>query len=78
MTDKAIAFPRPEADRVEAYLALVDSGAEFVDPRLTQLRALFSDDQRARLVAQLCADSARTTKRADALETQMRIWRTKR
>jgi hypothetical protein len=74
MTDRAIAFPQPQIDRVDLYLALVDSGAEFSDPRLAQLREQLTASERARLVAQLRADSARTTKRADAL----RIWRTKR
>jgi hypothetical protein len=78
MTNKVVAFPPPQVDLVDVYLALVDSGAEFDDPRLIELRTLLSDDQRARLIAQLRADSTVTTRRANALEAQMRIWRTKR
>jgi hypothetical protein len=77
-TDKVVVFPPPEVDLVDVYLALLDSGAEFEHPRLAELRALLSEDERARLVAQLRVDSARTTRRADALEKQMRIWRTNR
>jgi hypothetical protein len=40
MTDKVVAFPPPQVDLVDVYLALLDSGAEFEDPRLTELRAL--------------------------------------
>jgi hypothetical protein len=78
MTDKVVTFPQPQVDRVDLYLALVDSGAEFEDARLAELRTLMSEPERARLVAQLRADSAVTTRRANALEKQMRIWRTKR
>jgi hypothetical protein len=78
MSGKIFKFPDPSIDPVDVYLALLGAGAEFEDPGLAQLRALLSDGHRARLVAQLRADSARTTKRVDTLETQMRIWRTKR
>jgi hypothetical protein len=78
MTDKVITFPQPKVDRVDLYLALLDSGAEFGDPRLAELRTLMSEPERARLVAQLRADSAVMVRRANALEAQMRIWRTKR
>jgi hypothetical protein len=78
MTDKVVAFPLPQVDPVDVYLALLDAGAEFEDPRLAQLRALLSEDERARLVAQLRAASEVTTRRADVLEQQLRIWRTKR
>ena len=78
MTDKVVAFPQPQADSIEVYLALVDSGAEFEDPRLAQLREQLTVSERARLVAQLRADSEVTTRRADAIEQQLRIWRTRR
>jgi hypothetical protein len=77
MSRKIFKFPDPSIDPVDVYLALLDAGAEFEDPRLAQFRALLSDGRTARLVAQLRADK-RTTKRADTLETQMRIRRTKR
>jgi hypothetical protein len=78
MTDKVVAFPQPQVDRVDLYLALLDTGAEFEDARLAELTTLMSEPERACLVAQLGADSAVTTRRANALEAQMRIWRTKR
>jgi hypothetical protein len=78
MTDKVVAFPQPQADQVEVYLALLDAGAAFGDPRLAQLREQLTSSERARLVGQLRADSEVTTRRADALEKQIRIWRTNR
>jgi hypothetical protein len=77
MTDKVVAFPQPQADSIEVYLA-VDSGAEFEDPRLAQLREQLTVSERARLVAQLRADSEVTTRRADAIEQLLRIGRTRR
>ena len=78
MSSDVIKLPNPPINRVDVYLALVDAGAEFEDPRLAELRALLSEPERAHLVAQLRADSGVMTRRANALEAQMRIWRTKR
>jgi hypothetical protein len=75
MSRNVIQFPEPPVDRVEAYLALLECGVEVADARLAELRELMSADERTRLVAKLRAEGAALTRRANALEAQMRAWR---
>jgi hypothetical protein len=78
VSGEIVKLPDPPIDRVGAYLGLIDAGASFDDPLLAELREQLTAAERARLAAQLRKDAETTTRRADALEKQMRLWRTKR
>jgi hypothetical protein len=78
MIDKIVQFPEPPIDVVETYLALVDCGAEFEDPRLEELRQRMTNDELGRIVTQLREEAEAASRKARALKTLVRRKRIRR